>query len=49
MQERDNALSLLIEKSIDLKSSVMSIDEKVNNQFNNKSGRKVKTNVGENI
>ena len=31
MQERDNALSLLIEKSIDLKSSVMSIDEKATN------------------
>jgi len=33
MQERDNALSLLIEKSIDLKSKVNSIDEKATNQF----------------
>ena len=31
MQERDNALSLLIEKSIDLKSKVNSIDEKATN------------------
>ena len=33
MQDRDNALSLLIEKSIDLKSKVNSIDEKATNQF----------------
>jgi hypothetical protein len=51
MQERDNALSLLIEKSIDLKSTVMSIDEKATNQFNsmnNKgSNRKPKTNIND--
>lgn len=51
MQERDNALSLLIEKSIDLKSHVMSIDEKATNQFNsmnNKgSNRKPKTNIND--
>jgi len=33
LQERDNALTLLIEKSIDLKSIVMSIDEKASNQM----------------
>ena len=33
MQDRDNALTLLIEKSIDLKSIVMSIDEKASNQM----------------
>ena len=33
MQERDNALSLLIEKSIDLKTTIQSIDEKAANQF----------------
>ena len=32
-----------------MKSTVISIDEKVNNQFNNKSGRKVKTNIADNI
>ena len=47
MQERDNALSLLIEKSIDLKSKVNSIDEKAQNQYKNqKSGRKA-TNIGD--
>ena len=33
LQDRDNALTLLIEKSIDLKSIVMSIDEKASNQM----------------
>jgi len=47
MQERDNALSLLIEKSIDLKSTVMSIDEKATNQFNSTGGRKPKTNISD--
>lgn len=47
MQERDNALSLLIEQSIDLKSKVNSIDEKAQNQYKNqKSGRKA-TNIGD--
>ena len=48
MQERDNALSLLIEKSIDLKSTVMSIDEKATNQFNSmKNKGKPKTNISD--
>ena len=46
MQERDNALSLLIEKSIDLKSKVERIDEKATNQFQNKKARKT-TNIGD--
>lgn len=31
LQARDNALSVLIERSIDLKSAVMTIDEKAQN------------------
>ena len=50
MQERDNALSLLIEKSIDLKSRVNSIDEKATNQFQNKkSSRKVGSSIADQI
>jgi|CryBogDrversion2_8_1035294.scaffolds.fasta_scaffold236027_1 hypothetical protein len=33
MQIRDNAISLIIEKSIDIKSLVMGIDEKANNHI----------------
>jgi hypothetical protein len=33
MQTRDNAISLIIEKSIDIKSLIMSIDEKAGNQI----------------
>lgn len=39
MQERDNALSLLIEKSIDIKTNIQSIDEKATSTFA-KQGRK---------
>ena len=48
MQERDNALSMLIEKSIDIKSSIQSINEKASNQFqSNKASRK--SNISEHI
>lgn len=39
MQERDNALSMLIEKSIDIKTNIQSIDEKASSSFA-KSSRK---------
>ena len=42
MQERDNALSLLIEKSIDLKGIVVAIDEKVNSILKGAKQRKGK-------
>lgn len=37
MQARDNALSVLIERSIDLKSAVMTIDEKAQNYITQRS------------
>lgn len=56
MQTRDNALSMLIEKSIDLKSAVMTIDEKANNYIvarNQKKGSKGRSirrvNINDNV
>jgi hypothetical protein len=40
-------LSLLIEKSIDIKSTVLNIDEKASNQFSGKGTRKTKSNTAE--
>ncbi len=53
MQLRDNAISLIIEKSIDIKSLVLGIDEKAGNQIQNgiKGNQKIRkiSNINENI
>ena len=53
MQIRDNAISLIIEKSIDIKSLVMGIDEKANNHIQSsiKGNQKIRkvSNISENI
>lgn len=43
LQTRDNALSMLIERSIDLKSAVMTIDEKAQNYMTQRSKAKGKS------